>query len=150
MCYLIEDHPKKDGGAKHSGYCKDCHRPLDIFHRQLRQRKIPRCSLQEQSQSAWHCLYESRTDQGMITLTGFDCAMFNSLCEIFTPVFELYTPFVPSGILCFERTKEQNRVRPCMIWPEDGLGRTCFGMDQTKGFVDGFAANFWNDVYQPR
>jgi hypothetical protein len=58
----------------------------------------------------------------MITLTGFDCAMFDSLCEIFTPVFELYTPFAPSGVLCFERTKEQNRGRPWMIQPEDGLG----------------------------
>jgi hypothetical protein len=61
-------------------------------------------------------------DQGMITLTSFDRATFDSLCEIFTPVFELHTPFVPSGVLGFERTKEQNRGRPWMIWPEDGLG----------------------------
>jgi hypothetical protein len=58
----------------------------------------------------------------MIILTGFDRATFNFLCEIFTPVFESYTPFVPSGVLCFEHTKEQNRGRPWMIWPEDGLG----------------------------
>jgi hypothetical protein len=67
----------------------------------------------------------------MITLTGFDRAMFDSLCEIFTPIFELYTPFVPSGVLCFECTKKQNKVectkeqnrgRPWMIWPEDSLG----------------------------
>jgi hypothetical protein len=58
----------------------------------------------------------------MITLTGFDRASFDSLCEIFTPVFELYTPFVPSGVLCFEHTKEQNRGRPQMIWTENGLG----------------------------
>ncbi len=57
----------------------------------------------------------------MITLTGFDRATFNSLCEIFTLVFELYTPFVPSGVLCFERTKKQNRGRPWMIWLEDSL-----------------------------
>ncbi len=101
---------------------KDYLRSLDVFQRWLRQRKIPRCSLQEQSQSAWRCLYESRNDQRMITLTGFDCATFDSLCEIFTPVFELYTPFVPSGISCFEHTKEQNRGRPQMIWPENGLG----------------------------
>jgi hypothetical protein len=58
----------------------------------------------------------------MIALTGFDRATFNSLCEIFTPVFESYTPFVPSGVSCFECTKKQNRGRPQMIWPEDGLG----------------------------
>jgi hypothetical protein len=58
----------------------------------------------------------------MITLTGFDCTTFDSLCEIFTPVFKLYTSFVSSGVSCFERTKEQNRGRPWMIQPEDGLG----------------------------
>jgi hypothetical protein len=76
----------------------------------------------EQSQSAWRCLYESRNDQGMITLTGFDRTTFDSLCEIFTPVFESYTPFVPSGVSCFERTKEQNKGRPRMVRPEDGRG----------------------------
>ncbi len=58
----------------------------------------------------------------MITLTGFDHATFDFLCEIFTPIFNLYTPFVPTGVSCFERTKEQNRGRPWMIRPEDGLG----------------------------
>jgi hypothetical protein len=58
----------------------------------------------------------------MITLTGFDRATFDSLCEIFTPVFESFTPVVPSGVSCFERTKEQNRGRPRMIRPVDGLG----------------------------
>jgi hypothetical protein len=58
----------------------------------------------------------------MITLTSLDHDTFDSLCEIFTLVFELYTPFVPSGLSCFERTKEKNRGWPCMIWPEDGLG----------------------------
>ncbi len=48
--------------------------------------------------------------------------MFDSLCEIFTLVFKSYTPFVPSGVLCFERTKEPNRGRPWMIRPEDSLG----------------------------
>jgi hypothetical protein len=58
----------------------------------------------------------------MITLTSFDRATFDSLCEIVAPVFELFTPFVPSGVSCFERTKEQNRGKPRMIRPEDGLG----------------------------
>ncbi len=122
MCCLIEDRSAKDRRAKHSQYRHDYHRSLDKFHRRLPQRKIPRCSLQEQSQSAWRHLYESRNDQGMITLTGFDPTAFDSLCEILTPVFESYTPFVPSDILCFERTKEKKWGRPWMIRPEDGLG----------------------------
>jgi hypothetical protein len=122
VCCLIEDRSAQDLCDKRSQYCHDYHRFLDKFQRRLRQRKIPRCSLLEKSQSAWHCLYKSRNDQGMIILTGFDRATFDSLCEIFTPIFESYTPFVPSGILCFEHTKEQNRGRPWMIQPEDGLG----------------------------
>ncbi len=115
MCCLIEDRSAKDCRAQHSQYRHDYHRSLDKFHRRLRQRNIPRCSLLEHSQSAWRRLYESRNDQGMITLTGFDRATFNSLCEIFTPIFELYTPFNPSGVSCFERTKEQNRGSPRMV-----------------------------------
>jgi hypothetical protein len=134
VCCLIEDRSKRDCHAKHSQNCHDYHRSLDKFHRQLRQRNIPRCSLQEQSQSAWRCLYKSRNDQGIFTLTGFDHATFNSLCEMFTPVFELYTPFVSSGVLCFERTKEQNRGRPWMIWPEDGLGLV-LAWTRTRGLL---------------
>jgi hypothetical protein len=69
VCCLIEDRSAKDHRAKHFQYCHDYHRSLNKFHRRLQQRKIPRCSLQEQSQSAWPCLYESRNDQGMITLS---------------------------------------------------------------------------------
>jgi hypothetical protein len=64
----------------------------------------------------------SRNDQGMIILTGFDPATFNSLHEIFAPVFDSYTPFVPSGVSCFEHTKQPNKGLPQMIWPEDCLG----------------------------
>jgi hypothetical protein len=31
VCCLIEDRPRKDHRAKHSRYCKDYHRSLDIF-----------------------------------------------------------------------------------------------------------------------
>jgi hypothetical protein len=134
ICCLIDDRPKKYCHANHSWYCKDFHRSLDIFHRRLRQRKIPRCSLQKQSGRAWRCLYKSRNDQGMITLTGFDCTTFDLLCEIFAPVFDSYTLFVPSGSSCFERTKQSNKGRPWMIWPEDCLGLV-LAWNRTKGLV---------------
>ncbi len=70
----------------------------------------------------------------MITLTGFNHATFDFLCEIFTPFFNLYTPFVPTGVLCFERTKEQNRGRPWMIRPEDGLGLV-LAWTRTRGLM---------------
>ena len=128
ICCLIDDHSnrsrhkKKDRLEKHSRYRKDFFRSLDRVHRQLRQRKIPRCSLQDQSSSAWRRLYDSRNDQGMITLTGFDHAAFDFLCGIFAPVFDSYTQFVPPGTSCFERTKQPKKGRPRMIRPEDCLG----------------------------
>ncbi len=89
------------------------------FHRRLQQRKIPRCSLQDPSSSAWRCLFNSQNDQGMITLTGFDS---DSLCVIFAPVFDSYTSFVLAGTSCFERRKQPKKGRPQMIRPEDCLG----------------------------
>jgi hypothetical protein len=67
-------------------------------------------------------VYEAQNDQGLITLTGFDCASFVSLCEIFAPVFDSYTPFIPSGTSCFEREKLKNKGRKQKIRPEDCLG----------------------------
>jgi len=105
----------------HSRYQKEFLKSLDIIGRRLRQRKIPRSCLQDPSVSAWRKLYEANNDQGMITLTGFDCASFASLCGIFAPVFDCYTPFVPSGTSCFEYEKTNNKGRPRNIRPEDCL-----------------------------
>ena len=106
----------------HSRYRKRFHKELDIFDRRLRQRKIPRCCLHNPSGSAWRRLYQSDNDQGMITLTGLDHCAFKTLCGLFAPEFEAYTPFVPSGESCFYRMKQANKGRPRQIRPEDGLG----------------------------
>jgi len=114
-----------DGGRQnrvHSRYCKDFLKSLDIIGRRLRQRKIPRSCLQDPSESAWRKLYEAQNDQGIITLTGFDYVSFASLCVIFAPVFDSYTPFIPSGTSCFEYEKIKNKGRPRNIRPEDCLG----------------------------
>ena len=95
----------------HSRYRKDFLKSLDIAERRLRSRKIPRSCLQNQSESVWRKVYEAQNDQGLIILTGFDCASFVSLCEIFAPVFDSYTPFIPSGTSCFEREKLKNKGR---------------------------------------
>jgi hypothetical protein len=58
----------------------------------------------------------------MITLTGLDCHAFDSLCGIFVPDFDSYTPFVPLGESCFGRMKQRNKGWPQQIWQEDFLG----------------------------
>ncbi len=106
----------------HSQYRQEFLICLDIIQRRQRQRKIPRCCLQDPSDSAWRKLYEAQNDQGMVTLTGFDCASFSSLCSMFAPVFDLYTPFFPFGTSCFEREKQPKKGRRRMIRLEDCLG----------------------------
>ncbi len=105
---------------------------MDIAERRLGSKKIPRSCLQNQSESVWHKVYEARNDQGLITLTGIDCASFGSLCEIFAPVFDSYTPFIPSGTSCFEREKLKNKGRKRKICPEDCLGLV-LAWTRTKG-----------------
>ncbi len=95
--YLLLDGQQRSPDDKTSGYeaflvSDEIHKELDMIGRQLQQRKIPRCCLQDQNWSAWRCLYESQNDQGMITLTGLDRHAFDSLCCIFVPDFDSYTP----------------------------------------------------------
>ena len=99
--------------AAETRYHKDFLKSLDMVGQWLRSRKIPRSCLQNQSES---------DDQGLITLTGFDCASFASLCEIFVPIFDSYTPFIPSGKSCFKRKKQKNKGMKQKIHPEDCLG----------------------------
>ena len=113
---------KKSRKYVHSRYRKSFFNSLDSPERRVRQRKIPRCCLQNPSTSAWRKLYEAGNDQAMITLTGFDCASFASLLLLFAPVFNAYTPFVPSGTSCFEWEKHPKRGRKRKIQPEDCLG----------------------------
>ena len=100
ICLLFVDDEHECRQKKiHSRYRKDFLKSLDIAERRLRSRKIPRSCLQNQSESVWRKLYEAQNDQGSIALTGFYCTSFASLCEIFAPTFDSYTPFVPSGML---------------------------------------------------
>jgi hypothetical protein len=107
---------------------------LDIAERRLWSRKISRSCLQNKSVSVWRKLYEAQHDQGLITLTGFDCACFASLCEIFAPIFDSYTPFIPSGTSCFKREKQKNKGMRRKIRPEDCLGRF-LAWTRTRGLL---------------
>ena len=75
----MDDEHKCRRNKIHSRYREDFFKALDIVGRRLRSRKIPRSCLQNQSESIWRKLYEAQNDQGLITLTGFDCASFAAL-----------------------------------------------------------------------
>jgi hypothetical protein len=48
---------------------------------------------------------------------------------------------IASGVSCFEHTKEQNRGRPWMIWPEDGL-ELVLAWTRTRGLLMVLQLNF--------
>ena len=77
----------------HSRYQKRFHRALSHEERQLRQRRIPRISLQDAHNSSWRRLYYSDNDPALITLTGLDHVTFQYLLALFQPIFDKYTPF---------------------------------------------------------
>jgi hypothetical protein len=93
---------------------------LSEFERQRRDRRIPRCALLSVNKSPWRKLLRSRSDQAMITFTGFDMESFESLLRIFAPEFDDYTPFTDKdGCIV---TKKSKAGRPRKICACDGLG----------------------------
>ncbi|CAB9524638.1 unknown protein [Seminavis robusta] len=61
--------------------------------RSRRQRVLPRSALLSPSQSPWVAVYNSGSDQAMITITGFDNRAFRNLLELFAPWFNSHTPW---------------------------------------------------------
>lgn len=88
-----EEEEERPYRRPHSRYQKRFHRSLMHEDRQLRQRRIPRISLQDSHQSSWRRLFFSENDQALITLTGLDHATFHNLLQLFQPIFDNYTPF---------------------------------------------------------
>jgi hypothetical protein len=84
---------------------RDC---LSVAERRNRSGVIRRGSLRLPHQSPFRFLFDSGQDDGLITLCGFDHASFNSLLQIFAPVYDAYTPYAEDG--SFEiRVKETTR-----------------------------------------
>jgi hypothetical protein len=55
---------------------------------------MPRCSLQDPSESAWKKVYEAGNDAGLITLTGLDSKIFEWLNRRFELVFDSHSLFI--------------------------------------------------------
>jgi hypothetical protein len=70
---------------------------LDEKGRRRRNRSIPRCALHPPKLAAWQRICDSKGDGAMITVTGFDCATFDSLLSLFAPMFGSYTPWIATG-----------------------------------------------------
>jgi hypothetical protein len=101
----------------------------------MRQRRIPRVSLQDASQSAWTTLFNSGNDQALITLTGFDFATFHWLLPKFSTLYDNHSPFGdPNGrIIALSNDSVINRGgRPRMMKGADCLG-ICLAWTRIRG-----------------
>ena len=61
--------------------------------RQRKQRSIPRCALLDPTAAPWHKLYNSKNNQALITVTGFDHTSFHYMLQDFRHYFYNYTPW---------------------------------------------------------
>jgi DDE superfamily endonuclease len=122
---------KKQNRLIHSRYRKLYLSRLSAFEKKIRQRRIPRVALLDPAHSAWSRLVESRDDQAMITLTGFDFNSFFWLLAKFQPLYDNNSPFlaedgsiIPIG--------ERGRGRPRIVTAVDCLG-LCLAWTRTRG-----------------
>ena len=114
-----EEEERRPYRRPHSRYQKRFHRALLHEDRRLRQRRIPRVSLQDAHMSSWRRLYYSENDQALITLTGLDHATFQHLLHLFQPVFDNYTPFGEGDTI--EKISPRGRKRAVMALDILGL-----------------------------
>ena len=99
---------------------KKFYKTLSKVNRRIRDRRIPRMSLQDPHESSWRRLYMSNNESAMITLTGLDMATFQWLNSLFHPMFQMYSPFVgEDGKI---RIKQIGKGRPRFIDSKDCLG----------------------------
>ena len=72
---------------------------LTLEGRRRRDRHIPRASLLDYSDSSFKKLLDSGNDQALLNACGHDIGSFQSLLEIFQPVYDLYYLDVTSGYI---------------------------------------------------
>ena len=62
-----------------------------------RRARIPRVALLDPTVSPWQYMYDSRDDTALITVTGFDRAIFDELLLKFIPYYNSYSPWDSGG-----------------------------------------------------
>lgn len=109
----------------HSRFQKKFYRRLSKFQRRRRQRRIPRCALLVPKQSAWRRVYESGSDQALITMTGMDFETFHYLEPDFKYFYDKYSPYSKDGVIVALQHNSADSVpkgRPRLMSAADGLG----------------------------
>ncbi len=137
LLFLYKQHARKRAFVVHSRYRKTYLRKLRSLQRRLRQRRIPRVSLQDATHSAWNTLFHFGNDQALITLTGLDFATFNWLSPKFSILDDTHSPFDdPDGRIVrpLDNLPVNQGGRPRMLSGADCLG-LCLAWTRTRGSV---------------
>jgi hypothetical protein len=96
------------------------------------QRCIPRAALLSTEQSPWRTVLDSRNDQALITLTGFDFETFEWLCAKFYPIYSTHSPFLGEGGRIKKIPETSKGGRPRLVSAADCLG-LCLAWTRTRG-----------------
>lgn len=79
---------------------------FESWKRRRRDTRVPRASLHNPlTESAWQRLFYSGVDQALIAMTGFDHRGFRYLEDLFTPLFNQYTPLTHGRTIGIRRLK---------------------------------------------
>jgi hypothetical protein len=106
---------------------------LENEERRMRERRIPRNSLVDPSDSPWLRVLNNGSEQAMITLTGFSHSSFHQLHSIFRPIFVSNTPYSDDGTIQPIRPEtmfRQGRPRMC-------TSHACLGLVLVYGRTTG-------------
>jgi hypothetical protein len=66
---------------------------LSLEGRRRRFRQIPRPALPDPENSPWAILYKSGDDGALITVTGFDHDTFQHMLDLFSPLYDKFSPW---------------------------------------------------------
>jgi hypothetical protein len=109
----------------HSRNQKKFYRKLSKLQRRRRNRRIPRCALLTPKQSAWRRVYESGSDQALITMTGLDFETFHFIEPSFKYFYDRYSPYSKDGLIVALQLDDEDNVlkgHPRLMTAADGLG----------------------------
>jgi hypothetical protein len=95
--------------------------------RQRRNWHLSRESLLDPEDAPWTRLYTKAMDGDFITFTGFDCAAFNSLFGMFSPVFDEYTLYI-NNCLAGTAIKKLPPVEKCKGRKRKVEAHSCLGL----------------------
>jgi hypothetical protein len=104
----------------HSCNCKEYYKQLSQEEKRRRYCRLPRCMLLLPCKSSWQQVYNSQSDQALITLTGVDFATFHFINDRFAMWLNNYTPFTKDGFIRLKKVGKGGHPR--LMSSYDGLG----------------------------